>query len=150
MEGKGGIGIKDRPSNKLGVVACVDCHRGVASKKKDTYEAIKKRCVECHDESYGELVAQWKSTSEELLKKVSLKMTQVKEKIDRIELRRGHTSVYHKLYGDAEFNYNLVIKGNGVHNEEYAEELLEYADTRLDEALKQLSNGEKELAAGKT
>ena len=149
MEGKGGVGIKDQPSIKLGVVECVDCHRGVASKKKDTYEAIKKHCVECHDESYGELVEQWKSHSEELLKRVSLKMTQAKEEIDRIEFSRGHTSVYHKLYGDAEFNYNLAKKGNGVHNEAYAKELLEYADTRLDEVLKQLSNRKNEIAAGK-
>ena len=62
FKGKGGIGVKERPSNKLDVVECVDCHRGVLAKKKDTFDAIKKRCIECHDQSYGEMVIRWKAT----------------------------------------------------------------------------------------
>jgi hypothetical protein len=67
------------------------------------------------------------------------KINKVREEIGRIELRRGHTFVYRKLFGEAEFNYNLAKKGNGVHNLEYTEELLEFANHRLDEAMKQLS-----------
>jgi len=139
IQGKGGIGIKERPSNKLDVVECIDCHRDVTTKKKDTFDAIKKRCIECHDQSYGEMAARWKSVSEGLLKKVIPKINKVREEIGRIELRRGHTFVYRKLFGEAEFNYNLAKKGNGVHNLEYTEELLEFANHRLDEAIKQLS-----------
>jgi hypothetical protein len=139
IQGKGGIGVKERPSNKLDVVECMDCHRGVLAKKKDTFDAIKKRCIECHDQSYGEVAVRWKTTSEGLLKKVVPKLDKVREEIGRIELRKGHTFVYRKLYGEAEFNFNLVKKGNGVHNLEYTEELLEFANNRLDEAIKQLS-----------
>jgi hypothetical protein len=138
VQGKGGIGVNERPSNKLDVVECIDCHRGVAVKKKDTFDAIKKRCIECHDQSYGEMLVQWKATSEGLLKKVAPKLDKVKEEIGRIELRGGHTFVYRKLFGDAEFNYNLAKSGDGVHNLEYMEELLEFANNRLDEAIKQL------------
>jgi hypothetical protein len=137
-QGKGGIGVNERPSNKLDVVECIDCHRGVAVKKKDTFDAIKKRCIECHDQSYGEMVVQWKANSEGLLKKVAPKLDKVKEEIGRIELRGGHTFVYRKLFGEAEFNYNLAKSGDGVHNLEYTEELLEFANSRLDEAIKQL------------
>ncbi|OGP96557.1 MAG: hypothetical protein A2157_12920 [Deltaproteobacteria bacterium RBG_16_47_11] len=139
VQGKGGIGVKERPSNKLDVVECIDCHRGALAKKKDTFDAIKKRCIECHDQSYGEMLARWKSTSEGLLKKVSPKIDKVREEIGRIELRGGHTFVYRKLFGEAEFNFNLVKRGNGVHNLEYAEELIEVANHRLDQAIKQLS-----------
>ncbi len=139
VQGKGGIGVKERPSNKLDVVECVDCHRGVTVKKKDTFEAIKKRCIECHDQSYGEMAIRWKTASEDWLKKVTPKMDKVREEIDRIERRGGHTFVYRKLFGEAEFNYNLTRKGNGVHNLEYMEELLDFANHRLDEAIKQLS-----------
>jgi nitrate/TMAO reductase-like tetraheme cytochrome c subunit len=139
VQGKGGIGVKERPSNKLDVVECIDCHRGVTVKKKDSFDAIKKRCIECHDQSYGEMLIQWKATSEGLFKEVSPKIDKVREEIRRIELRRGHTFVYRKLFGEAEFNYNLARKGNGVHNLEYTEELLEFANNRLDEALKQLA-----------
>ncbi|OGP98332.1 MAG: hypothetical protein A2026_10735 [Deltaproteobacteria bacterium RBG_19FT_COMBO_46_12] len=139
VQGKGGIGVKERPSNKLDVVECMDCHRGVAAKKKDTFDAIKKRCIECHDQSYGEKVVRWKASSEGLLKKVSPKIDKVREEIGKIELRGGHTFVYRKLFGEAEFNFNLVKRGNGVHNLEYMEELLEFANNRLDEAIKQLA-----------
>ena len=139
VQGKGAVGVKERPSNKLDVVECIDCHRGVTAKKKDTFDAIKSRCIECHDQSYGEMLVQWKATAEGLLKQVSPKIDSVREEIGRIELRRGHTFVYRKLFGEAEFNYNLAKKGNGVHNLEYTEDLLEFANNRLDEALKQLA-----------
>jgi len=140
VQGKGGIGVvKERPSNKLDVVECIDCHRGVSVKKKDTLEAIKKRCIECHDPSYGEMVVRWKTASEDLLKKVAPKIDRVREEIEKIDRRKGHTFVYRKLFGEAEFNYNLAKNGKGVHNLEYAEELLEFANQRLDEAIKQLA-----------
>jgi hypothetical protein len=139
IQGKGGIGVKERPSNKLDVVECIDCHRGVSAKKRDTFDAIKKQCIECHDQSYGEMVVRWKEASEGLLKKVAPKLDKVREEIKRIELRGGHTFIYRKLFGEAEFNYNLAQKGNGVHNLEYTEELLEFANSRLDEAMKQLT-----------
>jgi hypothetical protein len=139
VQGKGGIGVKELPSNKLDVVECIDCHRGILAKKKDIFDTVKKRCIECHDQSYGEMVVRWKATSEDLLKKLEPKMAKVKEGIDRIDRRRGHSFVYRKLFGEAELNYNLVKKGNGVHNLEYTEELLEFANNRLDEAIKQLS-----------
>jgi hypothetical protein len=144
VQGKGGIGVKERPSNKLDVVECIDCHRGVAAKRKDTFDTMKKRCIECHDQSYGEMAVQWKTTSEEWLKKLTPKIAQVKEEIDRIEKRGGHTFVYRKLFGEAEFNYNLAKNGKGVHNLDYTEELLEFANRRLDEAIKQLARRKQE------
>ena len=133
----------------MDVVECIDCHRGVAAKKKDTFDAIKKRCIECHDQSYGEMAIRWKATSEDLLKKLAPKLAQVKGEIDRIDRRGGHTFVYRKLYGEAEFNYNLAKNGKGVHNLEYTEELLESANRRLDEAIKLVSQKKKEVAQGK-
>jgi hypothetical protein len=53
------------------------------------------------------------------------------------------------LYGDAEFNFNIVKKGNGVHNLEFAEDLLDYSNSRLDEALKQLTKSKQEVSKGK-
>ena len=85
------------------------------------------------------MAVRWKAVSEELVKKVAPKIDKVREEIERIESRGGHSFVYRKLFGEAEFNYNLAKKGNGVHNLEYAEELLEFANQRLDEALKQLA-----------
>jgi len=148
-QGQGGLGVKEKPSVKLGVVECVDCHRGIPAKKKETFDEIKKRCIECHDQSYGEMAVRWKKTSDELLKKVSQKMSQVKEEIERIELRGGRTFVYRKLYGDAELNYTLAKQGNGVHNLEYTEDLLELANQRLDQAIQQLTKRKQDIAQSK-
>jgi formate-dependent nitrite reductase cytochrome c552 subunit len=139
VQGKSGIGVKARPSNKLNVVECIDCHRGVVAKKRDPFDAIKKRCVECHDPSYGEMVVRWKTTTEGLLKKVAPKIDRVRDEMEKIDRRKGHTFVYRKLFGEAEFNYNLAKNGKGVHNLEYTEELLEFAKSRLGEAIKQLT-----------
>ena len=87
MEGKGGIGVKEKPSKKSGVVECIDCHKGVVSKKKDTFDTIKKRCIECHDQSYGEMAIRWKATHEELLKRLAPKLAKVKEEIEKVEKR---------------------------------------------------------------
>jgi nitrate/TMAO reductase-like tetraheme cytochrome c subunit len=136
VQGKGGIGAKERPSVKLGVVECTDCHRAVPEKKKDTLESIKKQCVECHDQSYGEMLVRWKATSEDLLKKITPKVERVRQEIDRVDRVGGHTFVLRKLFGEAEVNFNLVKSGKGVHNLEYTEDLLKAADQKLDEALK--------------
>jgi hypothetical protein len=149
IQGKGGIGVKERPSIKLDAVECIDCHRGVPAKKKDNFDALEKRCVECHDQSYGKMAAEWRTIDEEHLKNLAPKMAQVKEEIERIDRQGGHTFVYRKLYGEAEFNYNLVSNGKGVHNLEYAEALLEFANRRLDEAIKQVARRKQEVTRGK-
>jgi hypothetical protein len=139
VQGKGGIGVKEKPSSKLGVVECIDCHRGIPAKKKDSLDDIKKRCIECHDQSYGDKLMQWKKNSDGWLSKLTPKIEKVREEIRRTEVRGGHTFVYRKPFGEAEFNYNLVQKGKGVHNLEYMEELMEVANHRLHEAIEQLS-----------
>jgi hypothetical protein len=94
------------------------------------------------------MAVRWKATSEDLLKKLEPKLARVKEEIDRIDLSGGHTFVFRKLYGEAEFNYNSAKNGKGVHNLEYTEELLEFANRRLDEAIKQIARRKGEIAKG--
>lgn len=144
IDGRGGIGVKDRPSKKSGAVSCLDCHPGVTARKKDTFEDMVKRCIECHDPSYGEMAVQWRTKFGEVLKKVGEKLEKVRGEIDRIDRLGGHTFVYRKLFGEAGFNYDLAKKGNGIHNLEYSQGLLEFASRRLDEAMKQLSKGKEE------
>ena len=149
LQGKGGIGVKDTPSIKLTATKCTDCHTGTMAKRKDPFDTLQKRCIQCHDESYGELANEWKLTSDDLLKKTFTKMQQVREQIRKIERDGGHTFVYRKLYGDAEFNFNLAKQGNGVHNPEYTKDLLEHANKRLDDAIKLLAGKGQEVSKSK-
>ncbi|HSB04030.1 MAG TPA: hypothetical protein VLK23_02470, partial [Thermodesulfobacteriota bacterium] len=57
--------------------------------------------------------------------------------------------VFRKLYGEADFNYQLAKKGNGIHNPEYTEDLIEMANLRLDEANQQLAKRRQEVTQGK-
>jgi hypothetical protein len=76
-------------------------------------------------------------------------LAQVKEEIDRIDRQRSHIFVQKKLYGEAEFGYNLVRNGKGTHNLEYMEESLKFANRRLDEAIKQMARRKQDIAQGK-
>ena len=59
FRGKGGSELKSGPAISWMVRMCrLPSLRG--AKKKDTFDAIKKRCVECHDQSYGEMVVRGK------------------------------------------------------------------------------------------
>ena len=98
---------------------------------------------------YGDIAIRWKQSSEELLRKVAPKLEQIKEEIEKIEKRGGHSFVFRKLYGEADFNYQLAKKGNGVHNPDYTQELLTFANRRLDEATQQLAKRKQEVAQGK-
>jgi len=50
-----------------------------------------------------------------------------------LEKRGQHTFAFTKLFGDAEYNISLVGEGKGVHNLEYAAELIEAAKKNLDQ-----------------
>jgi len=75
----------------------------------------------------------WKATADDLRKSVQPKLKRVRNHIKRLEKRGQHTSAFTKLFGDAEYNVDLVSKGKGVHNLEYAEELIEAAKKNLEQ-----------------
>jgi hypothetical protein len=104
------------------------------AKRKDPFDTLQKRCIQCHDESYGELANEWKSTSDDLLKKTFTKMQQVREQIRKIERDGGHTFVYRKLYGDA--GSTLTLQAETEFTIRNIPGLLEHANKRLDDAIK--------------
>ncbi len=68
-----------------------------------------------------------------MLKRIDPKLKRIKDHIRRLEKQGKHTFVFTKLFGDAEYNVNLVREGKGVHNPEYAEELIEAAKRNMDQ-----------------
>ena len=137
--GKTGIGVEDLPSLKVDVVECVDCHRNVAEGIEESLSSIKANCIQCHDESYGDIAERWKSTADGLIKKTEPKLKKIREEIQRLERMGKHTFVFTKSFGDAEYNFTLVKKGKGAHNVEYAEELIESVNIRLDQLEEKLA-----------
>ncbi len=131
--GKTGIDVEDLPSLKADVVECSDCHRSVTEGIEESLASIKANCIQCHDESYGDIAERWKSTADALIKKIEPRLKKVKEEIQKIERLGKHTFTYTKSFGDAEYNFNLVKRGKGAHNVEYTEELIESVNIRLKE-----------------
>ena len=131
--GKTGIDVQDLPSIKADVVECVDCHRSIVEGIRESFTAIKTKCIKCHDESYGEMAEKWKAATDELLKRTLPRLKEIKNHIRRLEKQGKPTFVFTKLFGDAEYNVNLVIEGKGVHNVEYSEELIGAAMKKLDQ-----------------
>lgn len=131
--GKTGIGVEELPSVKADVVECADCHRSIVEGQRESFKAIKANCIKCHDESYGKMAENWKSTANELLQRIDPKLKRIREYIQRLEKQGKHTFVFTKLFGDAEYNINLVREGKGVHNVQYAEELIQAARKNLDQ-----------------
>ena len=142
FSGETGIGVADLPSIKLDVVECSDCHRNVAEGIEESLSSIKATCIECHDESYGAKADQWKSAALSLIEKTEPRLNKIREEIRRLERMGKHTFAYTKSFGDAEYNFNLVKRGKGVHNVEYAEELIDFVNTRLDHLEEKLAKGQ--------
>ena len=117
----------------------MDCHRNVAEGIKESLNSIKAYCIQCHDESYGGIADRWKSTAELLVRKTELRLNKMRSEIQQLERMGKHTFAFTKSFGDAEYNFSLVKKGKGVHNVEYAEELIESVTMRLDQLERELS-----------
>jgi putative sterol carrier protein len=120
-------------------VECIDCHRSVAEGIKESLASIKTYCIQCHDESYGDIAERWKSTAEALVKKTEPRLEKIREEIQKLERMGKHTFAFTKSLGDADHNFTLVKNGKGVHNVEYAEELIESVNIRLDQLEKELA-----------
>jgi len=124
------------------VVECSDCHRNVAEGIEESLSSVKATCIECHDESYGAMADRWKSAALSLIEKTEPRLNKIREEIRRFERMGKHTFAYTKSFGDAEYNFTLVKRGKGVHNVEYAEELIDFVNTRLDYLEEQLAKGQ--------
>ena len=150
VQGKGGIGVKERPSRKLDVVECIDCHRGVPENKKDTIDAIKKTVYRMPRSELWEKVCAVESDLRGAIEGRSPRSSiRSERRSEGSNSRGGHTFVYRKLFGEAEFNFNLAKNGNGVHNLEYTKELIDFATHKLDEAIKQIAKKKREVAQGR-
>jgi hypothetical protein len=137
--GKTGIGVEDLPSLKADIVECLDCHRNVAGGIEESLTSIKANCIRCHDESYGDIAQRWKITADLLVKMTEPKLKKIREEIQKLERMGRHTFAFTKSFGDAEYNFTLVKKGKGVHNVEYAEELMDSVTLTLDQLEERLT-----------
>ncbi len=127
LKGEGGIGVAST-DNGMPELSCTDCHASEGDYKPDL-----QTCIDCHDESYSTYVKDWKG-------KVAPVLAEVKgiyEKARKAEKAIKANAAAAKAFEEGRKNYMKAARdgSGGVHNADYAVNLLEGAKTKLNEAL---------------
>lgn len=144
LMGTGGEGAAvDMPNAMFGSrLNCRACHTQSGSdfKGDPLVQATQATCVACHGEDYRKLFDQWVNEIDSSVKEVEASLARVETRIK--ELREaGQTispEVEHRV-GQARSNLHFVKSGNGIHNKNYALQLLDISLRDLDASMAALS-----------
>ncbi len=118
-------------------IRCTDCHTGVA---KGIYRPSAQTCTNCHDEGYVDIFNEWASeTKAEIADLREMRIT-VEEALNEADRKKRDTSAYWKQYEKALHNFRLVRNDgtNGVHNRDYAADILKSVRSDFQQILKGL------------
>jgi hypothetical protein len=138
--GTGGKGVKEMPSPMfLARVDCSGCHILPRDKGEkmfftgQTIKATEAACLNCHGIEYKGVLDDWRNTVNQYINNLKPLLVSVKAVIDSSSNGKQKEEAL-KLYNDALYNYNFVYYGKGVHNIEYATELLAKSEENLNKA----------------
>lgn len=144
LMGVGGVGMRRPMPNAMfgSRVNCAACHNKPATDLKgdELVKASEATCIGCHGADYERMFEQWHNEVSNYLKEAEATLARVEASIaDRqargLELPAG---VAERL-SLARENIRLVRAGNGIHNKNFALELLELSIRSLDDAMGQLT-----------
>src|SRR4030042_1243119 len=110
-------------------LSCADCHNLLDPAQ--TVREIKPRCIACHDQGYGDLLIQWDADWRNSRVKVEALIEAAKLRIDQDRREGKDTAAAEKGLAEAEGNFQIADAGRGVHNFDYAMDLLQAAEDRL-------------------
>jgi hypothetical protein len=122
-------------------INCRACHTKAATDMKGDalIKATETTCIACHGADYERLFEQWQNEIGTYLKEAEAAMSRVEERLEA--LKTAETEVPGEvidLYNAAKENVLFVKAGNGLHNKNFALELLDIAILKLDEAMTRL------------
>jgi nitrate/TMAO reductase-like tetraheme cytochrome c subunit len=136
--GRGGKGVADKPSHMFLVqVDCIGCH---VSERKDhsaaqftgqTLEPSETGCQKCHGADVEGVLEEWKKSVAEELKKTESLLRRAEARVKG----SGNPPESVRLLQDARYNYEFVKFAKGVHNPEYAADLLTYSNSSCQKIL---------------
>lgn len=142
--GLGGIGVAQTPDRHFVVgVECAGCHAESDAEGKVNYLEARHRCRQCHDASYEKIADQWKTDLSTELSSLALLERKANAHLQTIP--PDNRARVLELLQAAQRNIELVRKGNGVHNYDYAKLLLLNAKGFLKKALS--GSAAKEVAS---
>jgi len=124
--GIGGRGVDPMPDRMfLAGVRCEGCHLEIPGHPSDTKRASDVSCMSCHGPSYRSIFNAWKEDVTRRTTGLSRQMA---------ETTRLLMKPVPQALDDARFNLDLVEKGHGVHNVDYARALLSKAHDDMNTA----------------
>ena len=148
--GEGGRGVKPRPSPMyLAQVDCVGCHmkathQGLAAEiMGQTFKADEQGCLTCHGQDYQGILPGWQESLQKNLAGAQAKLDRVQQRLGSPGANAEAARTCRDLLPDATFNLNFVRLARGVHNVDYADDLLRQAGQVLDQCLQTLGPGGK-------
>ncbi len=116
-------GIPHTPNAMSGTVGCSDCHAHLTPGQVSA--SVRKRCIDCHVPSYGNLLDKWNSTyvgkfeqAELLLKNEAIKLEGMDKNTDQYKKKKA-------AYDDAQAKLSFLEKANGLHNIMLTDTILE-------------------------
>lgn len=137
-EGKGANGVTGEPGLMFDAgIDCEMCHTGVSM---GLYRPSSSTCTDCHDESYGEIFDDWAAETQTELKEIQELRIEVEHALKKADSIHRDTAAGWALYQKALFNLKFVRNDgtNGVHNRDYAQEVLDSAKADFDQILNNL------------
>ncbi|HZI93528.1 MAG TPA: cytochrome c3 family protein [Patescibacteria group bacterium] len=128
--GIGGKGVGPMPSPMfLAGVRCEGCHLDIPGHTSETRRASEVSCMSCHGPSYRRIFLDWKSRLETRTAAMEGQMRQTV-----VAMKGATQGAMPGPLADARFNLDLVSRGHGIHNVDYALALLTQAHKDLNSA----------------
>jgi nitrate/TMAO reductase-like tetraheme cytochrome c subunit len=122
-------------------INCRACHTKAATDMKGDalIKATETTCIACHGADYERLFEQWQNEIGTYLKEAEAAMSRVEERLEALKTAEMEVpGEVIDLYKAAKENVLFVKAGNGLHNKNFALELLDIAILKLDEAMTRL------------
>jgi len=141
--GTGGKGSPAIPSHMYTArVDCVACH--ITPKAEDahrvqftgrTFEASEAACISCHGQLYAGMLDTWKRTLDGMLADLKPKMEAASKAVAEPARSSKAVAEAKRLLAEAEFNFEFVQHGKGVHNVFYAADLLQRVNAQANRVM---------------
>lgn len=152
--GRGGLGIPDSPGAHFQAnVDCVACHEtpnsehGKSIVDTVTSKVTEQACLSCHGNGRKGTLGEWKSALDEALTEAKEELAKAQKAYANQPKDDPSKTVVKKLLETARHNCEFMEQASGVHNLNYALDLLEKA---LDNAREALEIAEKSIIKAKS
>ena len=130
--GQGGKGIEGEPSGHFRVnVDCVACHEIPSPQDAElhvdivTYKTTEQACIDCHGQAIEGMLEEWESTVTEMLEETREELARARTAYQAMPDDHSRKIEAGTILETAQHNCDFVGKAHGVHNMEYALDLLD-------------------------